>query len=147
MRAGGLSDDVYGQLSLRAEGNAVPQLPADPAPTQEERNSFESRELTMALRAVLSVDAKSFQRAFALRSRRLWVRADRQLTPSGQPSCAPDLASNLRAMRSARKFFGAIRFPGASYTYPETPEKALILASRGKRVISIPAVSTAGAAD
>jgi len=56
----------YGQLALaRLRGDNVPQLPRDPQPTQDERDAFNANELTHALRALIDVDAKPYQRPFA----------------------------------------------------------------------------------
>ncbi len=124
----------YGQMALaRLHGEDLPQevLPTDPAPTDAERATFNTSELTQCLRALMDVDAKTYQRLFAQAlSDDTATAAERQLTA--------ELLSQLKrvdlgvvvARQAARDKITLVQYgyPAPGWTYPAAPEKALILA-------------------
>ena len=124
----------YGQLALaRMRGNDLPQatLPADPVPTEQERAAFNTNELTLALRALMDVDARGYQRSFA--------QALAENSSSGADRhMAAELMSQLKrvdlgvviARAAAREKITLLQYgyPAPSWSYPGSPEKALILA-------------------
>ncbi len=140
----------YGQLALaRLRGDGVPQLPQDPAPTAEERSAFNSSELTQALRVLMEVDAKTYQRAFAQ------ALADNAASASDRHMTAELLSRRARvdlgvvvARQAARDKIMLVQYgyPTPAYAYPGTPEKALILAvARQESNFDVDARSSAGA--
>ena len=149
-RAAAYPTTFYGQLAFsRIKGGAAPQLPQDPAPTAEERANFDARELTTALRLVLEVDAKAYQRAFAVAlADSSDLAADRQMV--GEITSRhgrPDLGVVV-ARQSARDKFVLLEhgYPVPNFTYPALPEKALILSiARQESNFDIAAQSPVGA--
>ncbi len=140
----------YGQLALaRLRGGAVPQLPQDPAPSTAERAAFDAAELTQALRALMDVDARSYQRAFAQ------ALADSAATASDRHLTAELLNRRARvdlgvviARQAARDKIILVKYgyPTPPYAFPRTPEKALILAiARQESNFDVEARSSVGA--
>jgi soluble lytic murein transglycosylase len=140
----------YGQLALgRMKGDSIPQLPQDPAPTPEERSAFNRKELTQALRALMEIDAKPYQRAFAQA-----VAAESDLAVERHMTA--ELVSQLRrtdlgvvvARQAAREKITLLRYgyPTPLVAYPNAPEKALILSIiRQESNFDAGALSSAGA--
>ncbi len=122
----------YGQLALaRMKDDTVPQLSADPLPTAEERAAFEQRDVTQALRALLDINAKTYQRSFALAlSSASGNAADRELTAELLTKRGRSDLGVVIARDAARDKIMLVRYgyPVPGYTYPERPERALILA-------------------
>ena len=140
----------YGQLALaRLRGDGVPQLPQDPAPTAEERAAFNSSELTQALRVLMEVDAKTYQRAFAQ------ALAENAASASDRHMTAELLSRRARvdlgvvvARQAARDKIMLVQYgyPTPAYAFPGTPEKALILAiARQESNFDVDARSSVGA--
>ena len=131
-RAGTFVTTYYGQLALaRMIKDVVPQLPADPLPTAEERAAFEQRDVTHALRALLDVDAKSYQRAFAIAlSSASGNAADRQLTAELLTKKGRSDLGVVIARDAARDKIILVQYgyPVPAYAYPDSPERALVLA-------------------
>ena len=122
----------YGQLALgRMQTETLPQLPQDPTPTAEDRAAFNAREVTQALRALLEVDAKPYQRAFALAlADESSAAVDRHLTAELVSRTARADLGVVIARQAARAKITLLQYghPTPPYTYPSAPEKALILA-------------------
>ncbi len=140
----------HGQLALaRLSTEPAPQLQADPIPTPEERAKFEANELTKALRAVLEVDAKAYERAFAITlAESSGYGAHRQMVAElVNRHARPDLGIVI-GRNAARDKIDLIEYgyPVPPYAYPAAPEKALILAiTRQESNFNPAAVSFAGA--
>ena len=142
----------YGQLALaRLHGGDLPQamLPQDPQPTNEERAAFNASELTRALRALMDVDARSYQRAFAQAlGENLDTAAARQMTAElFSQSSRVDLGVVV-ARQAARDKITLVQYgyPAPGWAYPGAPEKALILAiTRQESNFDVGAQSSAGA--
>lgn len=141
----------HGQLALArlSKDQSAPQLPADPIPTPEERAAFEANELTKALRAILEVDAKTYERAFAITlAESSGYGVHRQMVAEMVNRHArPDLGIVI-ARGAARDKIDLIEYgyPVPPYAYPAAPEKALILAiTRQESNFNPAAVSFAGA--
>ena len=141
----------HGQLALArlSKDQPAPQLQADPVPTPEERTAFEANELTRALRAILEVDAKTYERAFAITlAESSGYGAHRQMVAEMVNRHArPDLGIVI-ARGAARDKIDLIEYgyPVPPYAYPSAPEKALILAiTRQESNFNPAAVSFAGA--
>lgn len=140
----------HGQLALtRLSAEPAPQLQVDPIPTPEERAKFEANDLTKALRAVLEVDAKAYERAFAITlAESSGYGAHRQMVAEMVNRHArPDLGIVI-ARNAARDKIDLIEYgyPVPPYAYPAAPEKALILAiTRQESNFNPAAVSFAGA--
>lgn len=149
-RAAAYPTTYYGQLSLSRIKNApIPQLPHDPVPTPDERAAFEAKELTTALKLVLEVDAKSYQRAFAIAlADSSDLAADRHMV--GEITTRyrrPDLGVVV-ARQSARDKFVLLEhgYPVPDFTYSSAPERALVLAiTRQESNFDIAAQSPVGA--
>jgi len=149
-RAGVYPTTYYGQLGLaRLNKESMPELAADPVPTPEERAAFEQRDVTHALRALLDVDAKSYQRAFALAlSSASGNAADRQLTAELLTKKGRSDLGVVIARDAARDKIMLVKYgyPIPGYKYPESPEKALVLAiTRQESNFDPGASSSAGA--
>ena len=141
----------HGQLALArlSKDQSAPQLPADPAPTPAERAAFESNELTKALRAILEVDAKTYERAFSITlAESSGYGVHRQMVAEMVNRHArPDLGIVI-ARGAARDKIDLIEYgyPVPPYAYPAAPEQALILAiTRQESNFNPAAVSFAGA--
>ncbi len=140
----------YGQLALsRLHNETVPQLPQDPVATEQERSAFYDKDLSKALRDLMDVDAKPYQRAFAQAlAENATVAVDRQLTAELVNRLSrPDLGVVL-ARQAARDKITLVQygFPVPTYSYPQAPERALILAiTRQESNFDADAKSGAGA--
>ncbi len=150
VRAAIYTTTYYGQLALaRLTGDGVPQLPADPVASPEERAAFESRELTQALRALLDVDVKAYQRVFALAlAGSSGSAVDRQLASELVNRRARTDLGVVLARDAARDKIMLVQYgyPVPAYNYPTTPEKALVLAvARQESNFDPGATSSAGA--
>lgn len=149
-RAAAYPTTYYGQLSLsRIKGGPIPQLPHDPVPTSEERAAFDARELTTALKLVLEVDAKSYQRAFTVAlAESSDLAADRQMVAElVNRHRRPDLGVVV-ARQSARDKFVLLEhgYPVPNFTYPSAPERALVLGiTRQESNFDVAAQSPVGA--
>ncbi len=149
-RAAAYPTTYYGQLSFsRLKGGPAPLLPHDPAPTAEERAAFNARELTSALRMVLEVDAKAYQRAFAVAlADASDLAADRQMAAEiVSRHKRPDLGVVI-ARQSARDKFLLLEhgYPVPGFKYPAAPERALVLAvARQESNFDVAAQSPVGA--
>jgi soluble lytic murein transglycosylase len=149
-RAAAYPTTFYGQLSLsRLKGGPIPQLPHDPVPTAEERAAFNARELTSALRMVLEVDAKPYQRAFAVAlADASDLAADREMVAElVSRHKRPDLGVVI-ARQSARDKFVLLQhgYPVPGFKYPAAPERALVLAiARQESNFDVAAQSPVGA--
>ncbi|MGE4064870.1 MAG: lytic transglycosylase domain-containing protein [Rhodospirillaceae bacterium] len=131
-RAAAYPTTYYGQLSFsRLKAGPVPQLPQDPVPTVEERNQFESRELTKALRILLEIDERRYQQSFAVAlADSTDLAADRVMTAElVSRHRRPDLGVVI-ARQSARDKFVLVEhgFPVPPYNFADLPEKAFVLA-------------------
>lgn len=140
----------YGQLALaRLKGDNVPQLPQDPTPTPEERAAFNANELTQVLRALLDIDAKPYQRAFAQALVESSDQAvDRLMTAELANKLSRVDLGVVIARQAARDKITLVQFgyPTPAYGYPPAPEKALILAiTRQESNFDAGALSSAGA--
>jgi len=149
-RAATFVTTYYGQLALaRLKGDNVPQLPADPAPTPEERNAFNTSELTLALRALMDVDAKNYQRAFAQAlTDNAASASDRQMTAELLARFARTDLGVVIARNAAREKITLVKhgYPAPAYSYPAQPEKALVLAiTRQESNFDVGALSPVGA--
>ena len=149
-RAGTFVTTYYGQLALaRLNKDVVPQLPADPQPTAEERAVFEQRDVTHALRALLDVNAKSYQRSFAIAlSSASGNAADRQLTAELLTKKGRSDLGVVIARDAARDKIILVQYgyPIPGYVYPDNPERALVLAiTRQESNFDPGASSSAGA--
>jgi len=127
----------------------VPQMPQDPTPTPEERAIFNANPLTQALRALLDVDAKPYQRAFAQALADNSEQAvDRFLVAElVNKSSRVDLGVVI-ARNAARDKITLVQYgyPAPAVAYPDAPEKALILAiTRQESNFDPAALSSAGA--
>lgn len=149
-RAATFLTTYYGQLALaRLQTGTTPQLPQDPAPTAQERAAFNAREVTQALRALMEIDAKPYQRAFAQ------ALADNSTTAVDRHLTAELVSGHSRvdlgvviARQAAREKITLLQYgyPAPAYNYPAEPEKALILAiSRQESNFDPTARSVAGA--
>lgn len=132
LRAGAYPTTYYGQLAIaRLKEGAIPQLPQDPVPTQEDRETFEANELTQAVKLLLLTDEKIYQRHFA---RALAASSGfgsiRHLTAEMTSRLArPDIGVWVSRRAAAEKITLLKHgYPTPLYDYPENPEKALILA-------------------
>ncbi len=141
----------HGQLALArlSKDQPAPQLPANPVPTPEERAAFENNELTKALRAILEVDAKTYERAFSTTlAESSGYGVHRQMVAEMVNRHArPDLGIFI-ARGAARDKIDLIEYgyPVPPYAYPTAPEQALILAiTRQESNFNPAAVSFAGA--
>jgi len=149
-RAAAYPNTYYGQLALsRIKGGAAPLLPQDPAPTAEERTAFYAREITTALRMVLEIDAKSYQRAFALAAADASdLAADRHMVGEIVSQHRRQDLGVVIARQSARDKFILLEYgyPVPDYNYPGAPERALILSiARQESNFDIAAQSPVGA--
>jgi len=140
----------YGQLALaRLKGVTIPQLPQDPTPTPEERAAFNNNELTRALRALLDIDAKNYQRAFAVAlTDDEATAAERHMTAELASHFARNDLGLVIARNAAREKITLVKYgyPTPAYSYPSSPEKALILAiTRQESNFDVAALSSAGA--
>ena len=121
----------YGQLALaRLKGDNVPQLPQDPEPTTEERAAYNATELTRALRALMDVDAKPYQRAFAQALAENSSSAlDREMTAELVSHLARVDLGVIVARQASRDKITLVQYgwPAPAYSYPTAPEKAFIL--------------------
>ena len=140
----------HGQLALaRLTGDTVPQLPQDPDPTPEERADFNTAELSRALRALMEVDARSYQRSFvqALTDNAASA-AERHMTAELVSQLARVDLGVVIARQAARDKITLLQYgwPAPPYAYPSTPEKALILSiARQESNFDAAAQSGAGA--
>jgi soluble lytic murein transglycosylase len=140
----------YGQLALaRLRGDNVPQLPQDPQPTQEERDAFNANELTHALRALIDIDAKPYQRPFAQALAEFADSAtyrhmtSEMLNKTGRVDLGVVIARQAARDKITLLQYG---YPAPAYAYPSSPEKALILAiTRQESNFDTNARSSAGA--
>ncbi len=149
-RAAAYVTTYYGQLALaRLKSDTVPQLPQDPDPTAEERAAFNADELTRALRALMDVDAKSYQRAFAqAMSENSASAAERQMTAELVNRLSRIDLGVVVARQAARDKITLVQYgwPTPAYAYPALPEKAFILAiTRQESNFDVAALSSAGA--
>ena len=150
LRAANYVTTYYGQLALaRLQGDNVPQLPQDPTPTPEERAAFNANELAQALRALLDVDAKPYQRAFATALAEGSSQAvDRHMTAEMANKLSRVDLGVVIARAAAREKITLVQYgyPAPAYAYPTAPEKALILAiTRQESNFDPAALSSAGA--
>ncbi len=122
----------YGQLALsRLKSETIPELPADPVPTDAERAAFNAKDVVQALRALLDVDAKSYQRIFAQAvADNSGSAADRYLAAELVHKLARIDLGVVVARDAARDKITLVEYgyPLPGYTLPSAPEKALILA-------------------
>jgi soluble lytic murein transglycosylase len=149
-RAAAFVTTYYGQLALaRLQGNTIPQLPQDPSPTPEERAAFNANEVTRALRALMDVDAKVYQRSFAQAlTDNAASASDRQMTAELLSRFARTDLGVVIARNAAREKITLVKYgyPAPAYTYPERPEKALVLAiTRQESNFDVAAQSSVGA--
>jgi len=130
-RAAAYPTTYYGQLGFaRMKGAAVPQLPQDPTPTVEERAAFNARELTLALRILLEVDAKPYQRAFAVAlADASTLAADRHMVAELAAQYNRTDLGVVIARQSARDKFVLLEYgyPIPKFNYPAAPEQAFVL--------------------
>ncbi len=149
-RASAYPTTYYGLLSFSRLKNApLPVLPHDPIPTAEERAAFEARELTTAFRLVLEVDAKAYQRMFAVAlADSSELAADRHMVGElAYNHRRPDLGVVV-ARQSARDKFVLLEhgYPVPDFTYPSAPERAFILGiTRQESNFDVAAQSPVGA--
>ncbi len=149
-RAANYVTTFYGQLALaRLKDATLPQLPQDPTPTPEERAAFNANELTRALRALMDVDAKPYQRLFAQSLAESTDSAvDRQMTAELVSQLSRTDLGVVVARQAAREKITLVRYgyPAPPYGYPATPEKALILSiTRQESNFDVAAQSSVGA--
>jgi soluble lytic murein transglycosylase len=140
----------YGQLALnRLKSATAPQLPSDPIATPEERAAFNARELTQALRALLDVDAKLYQRLFAQAlADSSGFAVDRQLTSELVNRRNRADLGVVVARAAARDKITLVQYgyPVPAFNYPAAPEKPLILAiARQESNFDKAALSSVGA--
>jgi soluble lytic murein transglycosylase len=140
----------YGQLALaRLKGDNVPQIPQDPTPTPDERAAFNANELTQALRALIEVGAKPYQRAFATAlADGSDLAVDRHMTAELVNKMSRVDLGVVVARQAAREKITLVQYgyPAPAYSYPAAPEKALILAiTRQESNFDPAALSPAGA--
>ncbi len=140
----------YGQLALsRIKSEPIPALSDDPIPTVEDRNNFEDRELTKAMRALGDVHNKTYLRAFVLAAadssddvtqRHLAAEfADRM----GHPEWGVSLAREAARDGIPLLTYG---YPMPAYTVPASPERAFVLGiTRQESNFDPNALSSAGA--
>lgn len=142
----------YGQLALaRLRGENLPQatLPADPAPTDQERAAFNASELTQAMRALMDVDARAYQRAFAQAlAENSDTGAERHMTAELLSQLKRTDLGVVVARAAARDKITLLQYgyPAPNWSYPGAPEKALILAiTRQESNFDVGARSSVGA--
>ena len=89
----------YGQLSAEKMGETLLRLPVDPAPTAQDRATFDGRETVQALRLLIAAGERELVRAFAL-------SIDDTLSSAGEFTLLVDLIRSTGdqdlAMRVAR---------------------------------------------
>ncbi len=149
-RAAAFVTTYYGQLALaRLQGDTIPQLPDDPAPTPEERAAFNTNEITRALRYLMDVDAKVYQRAFAQAlTDNAASASDRQMTAELVGRFARTDLGVIIARNAAREKITLVKYgyPAPAYSYSDAPEKALVLAiARQESNFDVAAQSGVGA--
>jgi len=149
-RAATFITSYYGQLALgRLRGETHPTLPADPTPTAEERAAFDANELTQALRALMDVDAKDYQRAFAIAlADNSGSAADRHMTAELVSQRARTDLGVVISRNALRDKIILVQhgFPNPGYAIPATPERALVLAiTRQESNFDVAAQSPVGA--
>ncbi len=132
LRAGAYPTTYYGQLAIgRLKLDAIPQLPQDPSPTQSERESFETNELTQVLKLLLFTDEKVYQRRFAQAlAASTGFGSIRHLTAELTNRLArPDIGVWISRQAAGDKItLVKYGYPVPLYNYPDAPEQALILA-------------------
>jgi len=149
-RAATFVTTYYGQLALsRLQDETHPTLPQDPSPTAEERAAFEANELTQALRALLDVDVKDYQRAFAIAlAENSGSATERHLTAEMLSQRARTDLGVVIARNAQRDKIILVRhgYPVPGYAIPGVPEKALVLAiTRQESNFDVAARSAVGA--
>lgn len=130
-RAAAYITTFYGQLAFsRMKDGPAAQIPEDPEPTPADRDAFEKRQLTHALRVLLEVDAKSYQRAFALAlADSSGLAADRHMVAELVNRYGrPDLGVWI-ARQSARDKFVLLEYgyPLPAFGFQAAPEQAFVL--------------------
>lgn len=140
----------YGQLALsRIKSEPIPALSDDPVPSVEDRNAFEGRELTQAMRALADVHNKTYLRAFVLAladssddvaERHLAAEfADRM----GHPEWGVSLSREAARDGIPLLTYG---YPLPAYPVPSDPERAFVLGiARQESNFDPNAISSAGA--
>ncbi len=132
LRAGAYPTTYYGQLAIgRLSQDAIPQLPQDPIPTQSERESFETNELTQVVKLLLFTDEKVYQRRFAQAlAASTGFGSIRHLTAEMTNRLArPDIGVWISRQAAGDKItLVKYGYPVPLYDYPDVPERALILA-------------------
>jgi soluble lytic murein transglycosylase len=121
----------YGQLALgRLKQDPIPALSDDPVPSVEDRNAFEERELTKAMRALADVRNKTYLRTFVLAAAdSTGDAAERHLVAEFSDRIGhPDLGVSL-AREAARDGIPLLvyGYPLPAYPVPSQPERALVL--------------------
>ncbi len=132
LRAGAYPTTYYGQLAIgRLTQDAIPQLPQDPIPTQNERESFETNELTQVVKLLLFTDEKVYQRRFAQAlAASTGFGSIRHLTAELTNRMArPDIGVWISRQAAGDKItLVKYGYPVPLYDYPDAPEQALVLA-------------------
>ena len=122
----------YGQLALsKLTGDTLPQLPLDPLPTITERNSFHQSDLARVVRILAEIGNKDHLRIFVLAA----AKASDYAT---ERHLAAEMVAKFNridlgvwvARRAAQDRITLVEygFPVPAFSYPNEPEKALLLA-------------------
>lgn len=121
----------YGQLAIgKLKDPVLPTLPADPVPTAEERSAFEANEMTRAVRALSELPGTPYLRQFLLA---LAESSDFAVGRVMAAELADDLGrpdySVWIARQAARDRIVVLEhgYPIPPFTFPQTPEKPLVL--------------------
>ncbi len=131
LRAGAYPTTYYGQLAIsRLKDSVVPQLPQDPTPTAEDRERFETNDLTHALQLLLLTDEKVTQRRFAqaLAASTGFGGVQHLTAELASRLARPDIGVWVARQSAADKItLVQYGYPIPFYNYPDRPERALIL--------------------
>ena len=121
----------YGQLAIgRLVGDVVPALPADPVPTAVERSTFEAKEMTQVVRAISELPGTPHLRPFLLAlAASSDFAVDRVMAAEladglGRPDLSVWISRQAARDRIVVLDHG---YPVPPFSFPETPERALVL--------------------
>lgn len=140
----------YGQLALaKLEGSTLPQLPFDPLPTISERSSFHQTTLVQAVRLLAEAGNTDHLRRFVLAAAKASDYAtERHLAAEMVAKFNRQDLGVWVARRAAQDHITLLEYgyPTPSFDYPESPERALLLAiTRQESNFDVTARSRVGA--
>lgn len=140
----------YGQLALaKLDGTTLPQLPLDPLPTVSERSSFHQSTLAQAVRLFAEAGNTDHLRRFVLAAAKASDYAtERHLAAEMVAKFNRHDLGVWVARRAAQDHITLVKYgyPTPALDYPDTPERALLLAiTRQESNFDVTARSRAGA--